>query len=410
MDRKKVRVKRFGRFYLAAAFMIVAVTVGFWQGPPRAQGDMVSYQVDPGWPKPLPAPRDAEGQTRQWVTGDVGASCIDSQDHVITVNRGFQRGGVSVIDGTQSIASPPVLEFDTEGNLVNSWGDTTLTTEGVSATLPHSIHGCFVDYQDNIWISGNSDGIVQKWSHDGTQRLLQIGQRGICDGLEEAPPPPPGRNWFLRPNQVYPTCAEPGLNQSETLLNGIADVYVDPTPDPVTGERGSIYLADGYGNHRIVVFNADGQYLRQWGAPGTGPGQFSVYGGGHPHCVTISQDGLVYACDRENHRIHVTDRQGQLMTTIAIDPPDQKSATWRATDVDFSRDPAQTYLFVMDLGSGKVRILDRMNGREVGSFGRPGPMAGEFRFAHTITVDSQDNVYVAETATGRRIQKFTKIK
>ena len=63
----------------------------------------------------------------------------------------------------------------------------------------------------------------------------------------------------------------------------------------------------------------------------------------------------------------------------------------------------------MDLGSGKVRILDRKSGREVGSFGRPGPMAGEFRYAHTIAVDSRDNVYVAETAAGRRIQKFTKV-
>jgi DNA-binding beta-propeller fold protein YncE len=124
--------------------------------------------------------------------------------------------------------------------------------------------------------------------------------------------------------------------------------------------------------------------------------------------VTISKDGLVYACDRENARIHVTDRQGQLKETIAIDPPDQKSATWRATDVDFSRDEKQTYLFVMDLGSGTVRILDRKTGHEVGSFGRPGPMAGEFRYAHTIAVDSRENVYVAETAAGRRIQKFAR--
>ena len=409
MERKPTRVARFGRLHLAGAFIIVAVAVGLWQGPPRAQEGAVRYQVDPGWPKPLPAPKDAAGQTHQWVTGDVGASCVDSRDHVITVNRGFQPGGVTVMDGTQSIASPPVLEYDAAGNLVNSWGDTTLTSAGVPAVLPNSIHGCFVDYLDNIWISGNADGIVRKWSHDGTQLLLQIGERGECDGMEQAPAPPPGRNWFLRPNRVYPTCAEPGLNQSRTLLNGTADMYVDPSPDPVTGQRGSVYLADGYGNHRVVVFDAEGQYLRQWGSAGTGPGQFSLYGGGHPHCVNISRDGLVYACDRENARIHVTDRQGQPQQSLAIDPPDQKSAMWRATDVDFSRDPQQTHLFVVDLGSGKVRILDRKSGREVGSFGRPGPMAGEFRFAHTIAVDSQDNVYVAETATGRRIQKFTKM-
>ena len=67
----------------------------------------------------------------------------------------------------------------------------------------------------------------------------------------------------------------------------------------MTKQRGSIYIADGYGNNRIVVFDAKGNYLRQWGSAGSGPGQFSIYGGGHPHCVLISNDGLVYACDRE---------------------------------------------------------------------------------------------------------------
>jgi hypothetical protein len=366
--------------------------------------------VDPAWPKPLPAPRDAAGQTHQWVTGDVAASCVDAQDHVIAVTRGFSRGGVAFTDGSQSIASPPVLEFDSAGTLVHSWGDASLAPSGVASVMPNSIHGCFVDFENNIWIGGNADGIVQKWSHDGRQLLLQIGEKGVCDGVDPAPPPPPGRNWFGRPNRFYPTCAEPGLNQGRTRLNGIADVYVDPAPDPITGQRGSVYLADGYGNNRVVVFDAKGKYLRQWGSAGEGAGQFSVYGGGHPHCILGSRDGLVYACDRENARIHVTDRTGQLKQTIGIDPPDQKSATWRATDVDFSRDAGQTFMFVMDLGSGKVRILERRSGREVGHFGRPGPNAGEFRYAHTIAVDSNDNVYVAETAAGRRIQKFTKVK
>jgi hypothetical protein len=238
---------------------------------------------------------------------------------------------------------------------------------------------------------------------------LQIGEKGVCDGMASAPEPPTGKTWFGRPNRYYPECAEPGLNRSPTRLNGPADVYVDPAADPVTGQRGSIYVADGYGNFRIAVFDAKGSYLRQWGSPGSGPNQFSPFGGGHPHCVNISKDGLVYACDRENARINVTDRVGNLKQTIAIDPPDQKSATWRATDVDFSHDAEQSLLYEMDLGSGKMRILNRRSGREVGNFGRPGPMAGEFRYAHTIAVDSQENVYVAETAAGRRIQKFTRL-
>jgi len=407
MSLKQRRVVRFGRVPMTGLFILLVLAVGVWKQP-RAQENGLSYKVDAAWPKPLPAPKDADGQTHQWITGDVAANCLDSQDHLVIVNRGFQRGGIAATDGTQSIASPPVLEFDSAGSLVNSWGDATLTPAGAAATLPNSIHGCFVDYEGSVWIAGNGDGIVQKWSRDGKKLLLQIGQKGVCDGVDSPPAPPAGKTWFGRPNRYYPTCSEPGLNQSRTLLNGIADLHVDPTPDPVTGQRGSVYLADGYGNYRVVVFDAKGTYLRQWGTAGTGPNQFSVHGGGHPHCVNVSRDGLVYACDRENARIHVTDRQGALQQTIRIDPPDQKSATWRVTDVDFSPDPAQTYLFVMDLGSGKVRILNRKTGVEVGSFGRPGPMAGEFRYAHTIAVDSRGSVYVAETSNGRRIQKFVR--
>ena len=75
---------------------------------------------------------------------------------------------------------------------------------------------------------------------------------------------------------VLSTCISPGLNASKTLLNDPADIAVDPAPDPVTNERGSIYVVDGDGNHRIVVFDAKGRYLRQWGSPGTGPGQFAA--------------------------------------------------------------------------------------------------------------------------------------
>ena len=407
MDRKQRRTVGVARGSIAGLFILILVGVAVWHPPPQAQEAGLVYQVDPWWPKPLPAPKDAQGQTHQRVTGGVGAGCLAPNDHMVIVTRGFQRGGIRPTDGTQSIASPPVLEFDSAGSLVNSWGDATLTPEGAAAVLPNSIHGCFVDYEGNVWISGNGDGVAQKWSRDGEAMLLQIGQKGVCDGVESPPDPPAGKSWFARPNRYYPTCAEPGGNNSQTLLNGPADIYVDPRPDPVTGERGSVYLADGYGNYRVVVFDATGNYLRQWGTPGTGPNQFSVYGGGHPHCVTVSQDGLAYACDRENARIHVTDREGNFKQTIRIDPPDQKSATWRATDVDLSTDAAQMYLYVMDLGSGNVRILDRQTGAEVGNFGRPGPMAGEFRYGHTISVDSQGSVYVTESA-GNRVQKFVR--
>ncbi|MCY4121462.1 MAG: hypothetical protein OXG72_11145 [Acidobacteria bacterium] len=366
----------------------------------QAPGDGApEYRVDPFWPRALPTVTDADGLDHQWVTGMVGASCIDSEDRIVTVNRGFLPGGLLPQEGSQSIPAPPVVVYDRDGNVADSWGDPALTDDGAAAVLPHGIHGCFVDYMDNIWIAGNSDGVVQKWSRDGSEMLLQIGTKGLCDG-------PPTTN----PNAPYPTCGEPGYNSSETLLNAPADVAVDPQPDPVTGEPGSVYIADGYGNHRIVVFDAEGRYLRQWGSAGDGDGQFVERGGGHPHCVVIGNDGLVYACDRGQNRLQVFDREGNLVRIVPIDPPAYRNATLRATDIELSRDPEQRYLYVVDLGSNRVWILERESGDIVGSFGGSGHLAGEFTFPHTVVADSHGDLYVAETIGGRRHQKFALVR
>ena len=372
---------------------VVSLALASAQG--RAAGP--GYRVDPFWPQPLPTVTDGDGLAHQWVTGMVGASCIDSHDHIITVNRGFLPDGLLPQEGSQSIPSPPVILYDTAGNVAASWGDPALTSDGAAAVLPHGIHGCFADTQDNIWIAGNSDGVVQKWSHDGSQLLLQIGTKGVCDG-------PP----TLNPRSPHPTCGEPGNNRSETLLNAPADIAVDPNPDPVTGERGSVYIADGYGNHRIVVFDSEGNYLRQWGSAGSDDGQFVERGGGHPHCVVLGNDGLVYACDRGQNRIQVFDREGGLRRIITVDPPEYMKATLRATDIDLSRDAEQRYLLVVDLGSNRIWILERERGDIVGSVGGSGHMAGEFTFPHTIVTDSDGSIYAAETLGGRRNQKFVR--
>ena len=187
----------------------------------------------------LPELSTSTGKPKPWVTGEVAGTCTDSRDHVFIVTR----GNLVAPETVEAVAAPPVIEFDTEGQCRRRWGDRDV--------LPNGIHGCFVDYQDNVWIAGNGDGIVQKYSRGGTM-LLQIGTRGVCDN------PPAG---MLCGNSG----ANPEANQSETLLNEPADMWIDPNPDPVTGQRGSIYIADGYGNHRVAVFNAAGTYLRQWG-------------------------------------------------------------------------------------------------------------------------------------------------
>jgi hypothetical protein len=83
------------------------------------QAFAADYRVDPFWPKPLPAPKDASGVPHQWISGETGGTCVDANDHVFSINRGWQPGrlgGLLQYEGTNSIPSPPVIEFDGEGN------------------------------------------------------------------------------------------------------------------------------------------------------------------------------------------------------------------------------------------------------------------------------------------------------
>ena len=395
-----------GRSVLSAISVTILAALGLWDRVVETQaGGGVAYKFDAAWPKPLPSVNDAQGRARALISGGVGTHCIDSRDHVFQFNRSYLNPAEYATATTTP--APPVIEFDPDGNIVNMWGDPTLTARGVSAVLPHNTHGCFVDYEDNVWVASNGDGVVQKWSHDGKKMLLQIGTKGVCDG-------PP----TISPASPFPTCGAPGNNTSRTLLNEAADVAVDPNPDPVTGERGSVYIADGYGNHRIVVFNSRGQYLRQWGSRGTEPGQFYPTGGGHPHCVVLGNDGLVYACDCQANRLQVFDKLGTLKRVIVVAPPGTtESGGLRVersvSDIAFSPDREQTLIFVAYYGcgcptadGGRILIVNRDTGAVVGRIGGPGPAAGEFQSAHSIGLDSKGNVYVGESPQGRRTQRF----
>jgi len=369
-----------------------------------------SYRAETNWPKPLPSAGDfgtplvvstATGKPKPWVTGEVAGTCVDSQDHVFIVTRG------NLLDNEviKAVRAPPVIEFDADGNVVAAWGD-----RGV---LPNGIHGCFVDYQDNIWIAGNGDGIVQKYSHSG-QLLLQIGTRGVCDN-------PPA-------NTCGNSGANPLANQSQTLLNQPANMWVDPNPDPVTGQRGSVYIADGYGNHRVVVFSATGTYLRQWGGvAGTvndpvtdSPALFGAGDGGHPHCVVGGNDNLMYVCDRQNDRIQVFTKVGQLQRVIPVVPGTGQTkgiggavglgAIGSAWDFTFSNDTFQTFMFEADGGNEILHIMDRSAGTILANFGQPGAQAGQFTYLHSVAKDSKGNLYTGETINGRRIQRLTHIE
>jgi NHL repeat len=201
-----------------------------FEPPLSREGDMIrgqalpaspKFQVDPFWPKPLPD---------DWVTGNVGGTCVDSNDHVFIVNRTADPTNLTNQEKEVGKPAPSVIEFDAEGNVVNSWDDPKV--------VPSGIHDCYFDYEGNMWIGGNTDAIAQKYSRDG-KILLQIGTKGKFDTSDG-------------------TARGDALNSSHTLLNKPASFAVDPA-------NGEVYIADGYGNRRIVVFDRSGNYLRQFG-------------------------------------------------------------------------------------------------------------------------------------------------
>jgi len=357
---------------MPAIFAALAIALCFACLPPlRAQSRAPRFEVDPMWPKPLP---------NLWVTGGIGGACIDSKDHVFILNR----RDLTDNDLDAGRQAPVVIEFDSEGNVVNSFGEPDAT--------PNTPHGCAVDADDNLWITGNGDGVVQKYSHDGSKLLLQIGKLGVVDssdGTAKGKPLNSGHASFFKP----------------------AGIAIDP-------KNGDVYVADGEtpgGNHRVAVFDRAGQFLRQWDlnrAEGeTGDAFVPVL-----HCVAMDNNGMVYVCDRRGHRIQVFDKMGnfqknipvkfEAMSKLPAGPEHVSGALGSAVWVGFSRDAAQKYMYVVNQDDEKIDILDHASGRLLSSFGRVGRKPGEFTYSHFLAVDSKGNIYVSEVGTGKRIQKF----
>lgn len=347
------------RRLLAAA---AALAASFIACTSQAQ-EAPKYVVDPTWPKPLP---------KDWITGQLGGVCTAEQDHIYVVNR----RNITDEEKETSVSAPSIIKFDTAGNVVGSWGD--------EKTVPNSIHGCAIDKDNNVYVAGNSDGIIQKYSPDG-KLLLQIGVRGKFDSVDG-------------------TRKGVGNNSAKDQLHMPSGIVIDPA-------NGDIYVSDGYGNRRVVVFDKDGKFLRQWGRQATEeetqkavPGVFAEV----VHCIAMSNAGLIYVCDRQGNRVEVFQKDGTFVRNILIPNksgklPDKRGTAWW---VAFSPDREQKFMYMMDGGTEQVHILDHASGKILSSFGRPGHQAGNFTHGHTLTVDSKGNVYVAETDWGRRIQKF----
>ena len=261
----------------------------------------------------------------------------------------------------------------------SSWGG-----PGEGYDWPASEHGIHIDHEGHVWIGGNAadDAHILKFTADG-EFLLQIG----------------------RPGQSR------GSNDTENLGRP-AGIRVDP-------EANEVYVADGYGNRRVIVFDADsGEYKRHWGAYGERPDDSELtpydpeaepirHYRSPVHDVAIADDGLVYVADRTNDRLQVFRKDGTFLREAFVRPETLGSGS--VSGVTLSVDADQRWLFIPDGTNNVIWILDRESLEVVDRFGRMGKYAGQFYRLHNLAIDSRGNLYTTEVNVGQRIQKFDRL-
>jgi DNA-binding beta-propeller fold protein YncE len=346
----------------AVAFAAAVMMTGLSGAPAPAvrAGGVPMFHVDPAWPK-VPA---------KWKLGDASSIGIDAQDRVWVLHR------PRTLPADQAaMAAPPVMVFDAAGNFVTAWGG-----RGNGYEWPEREHGIHIDHKGAVWVGGNNcparklpglepaaDDQLLKFTQAG-KFIMQIGHSSKSSG-----------------------------NADTKNLHQPADAFV-------YRKTNEVFVADGYGNHRVAVFDAaTGAFKRMWGAfgnkpvdldqcpppslnavpDGAGPPQFSIV-----HAIRVSNDGLVYVADRENRRVQVFTIEGKFLKQVV------KGDVPFARDLAFSPDSRQQFLYV---GAGaEIVVIDRKTLDVVESIKGPEMLGG----GHQMATDSKGNIYTAQTTRG----------
>ena len=315
------------------------------------------YNVVPNWFKP--------GIRWHQVVAAVAA---DKPDRIlISTSNADVRGANPLIIGADGVPEAPrrgrggseepaapmqpsphahlILALNADGKVIEDWSQWDS-----AINVPHNIYVNPYDKQRSVWVVDREGQQILKFSNDGKKLLLKLGEKDV-----------------------------PGTDQAH--FNSPAGMTFLPD--------GSILIADGYRNTRIIKFDANGKFQMEWGTKGSGPGQFNLV-----HAVAIDNQKRVYVADRSNNRIQVFDEAGKYLR-----------------EMDNIRSPA----FLMISADNKSfwvasNSLDRiakydMEGHFQTSWGTPGTFDGAFTDLHYFTVDKTGNLYIADTFNNR-VQKF----
>ncbi len=264
----------------------------------------------------------------------------------------------------------PVLVFDPDGNLVDSWGndndpgDVVVMRDSYGNAMQFwrtwfkRTHAITYDHAGNLWLVDDVGNQINKMSVSG-EYLMQIGT-GEQSPRESGEP-------FNRPTDVA-----------------------------VSSKTGEVFISDGYGNSRIHRYSPSGEHILSFGESGTDPGQFSL-----PHNLALLDDEEIVVCDRENHRVQVFSLEGEFR---------REWRAHKAVAVEIVGTGADAQIYVAEQGpppvqQGVARLGNRVDvftrdGELITRFGADhyGQEPDQFLWPHSLGIDSRGDVYVAEVS------------
>lgn len=307
--------------------------------------------------------------------GEVSGVAVNSKGHVFVLSRGNTTGPAYGAAATQ------LLEFAPDGRFLREIGHNLYAW-----SYAHSVK---VDPQDNIWVTDKGSDMVIKFNSAG-RVVMVFGRKQEASDEGTGP---------LK--HVHPPLAP-----IDGMFRQVTDVAWD--------SAGNAYISDGYINSRVAKVDKDGNWLKSWGEPGNGPGQFNV-----PHSIAVDATGNVYVADRGNRRIQVFDGEGNFLRQFTIDVPVDPNARpaigGKPTSTTGTMAPGSPWaicitpgpnqvMYASDAFPGRVYKLT-LDGHMLGAFGQSGKQSKQFGWIHEIACPSENEIYVAELLNWR-VQKL----